>query len=219
MDRRTFIKGVVIAASTPAAACAPPRPLTLDALFADYETVIALDNQAWTIVRELEDSATMASRPEKRIQVGRRIVGIDAEGNDRFEPIYAWSIAQIEKSARSARDHQMVFARTEDHKNRVAERYVEQVAERSAAFNAIEAERRLIEDACGHTAALDTATSASARVRAVEQAILEFVPTTLEEASRKARWIVAELQGDRAHLLDREDVAEVALASIARAFG
>ena len=104
-------------------------------------------------------------------------------------------------------------------KRRVEEKSAKIVAERIELLEYLKAECRRIEDACGYTAALERAMASSARVRAIEQAILDFVPATLNEAARKARWIVTELQGNRTYLHEREDIAQVALAAIGRAIG
>ncbi|MGO6724954.1 hypothetical protein ACCS51_28790 [Rhizobium ruizarguesonis] len=219
MERRTFLKGAVIAGATPAAAWAPPRPHGLTTLFSDYEHAIELHNDAWEAVGDLADSEAMRAAPSVRVQVGRRIIGKDEAGNDVFQPIYAYGQEEIEEYERTTHGVKMLFAKGEDAKARADAWFTRSVSEKMGRLNAVKAEAQRVEAACGYTAAIERAKGASAGVRHIEQAILDFVPTTLEDAARKARWIVAELQGERALMLDRDDIALVALAAIGRAIG
>ncbi|MBX4876648.1 hypothetical protein HJA89_27815 [Rhizobium bangladeshense] len=220
MERRTFLKGAVIAGATPAAAWAPSRPHDgLDTLFSDYEHAIEFHNHAWKAVGDLADSEDMRAAPAVRIQVGRRVIGKDEVGNDVFQPIYAHRAEEIEEYERTTYAVKMLFAGHEDAKARVEAWFSRSVSEKVGRLNAVKAETKDIENACGYTAALEIAEGASTKVREIEQAILDFVPATLEDAARKARWIVAELQGDRALMLDRNDIALVALTAIGRAIG
>lgn len=219
MERRTFLKGAIVAGATPAAAWAPPRAETLASLFSEYETATDLNDVAWAALGELEDGEAMRAQPSERVQVGRRIIGRQPDGTDAYEPVYAYSVEEIESYERVSLGTQMLFAHNAAAKARVEERFAWRVAEKVGRLNAVQKECRRIEDACGYTATVDRARVASARVCAIEQTILDFVPTTLDEAARKARWIVTELQGDRTYMHDREDIAEVALAAIGRAVG
>ncbi|MBY3043707.1 hypothetical protein [Rhizobium leguminosarum] len=188
-------------------------------MFSDYEHAIELHNDAWEVVGDLEDSEAMRAAPPVRIQVGRRVIGKDGAGNDVFQPICAYGQEEIEEYERTTRGVKMLFAKHEDAKARVDGWFTRSVSEKVGRLNAVKAEAQRVENACGYTAAMERAKGASARVRDIEQAILDFVPTTLEDAARKARWIVAELQGERALMLDRDDIALVALAAIGRAIG
>lgn len=218
MERRTFLKGAIVAGATPAA-WAPPRAEMLSTLLSEYETATRIDRELWGIAADLEDCDAVRAKPRERIQVSKRFVGRDAEGADRFEPIYAYSIKDIEAHERYSLETNMLFVRNGDQRARVEGRYAQRVAEKADRLNAIKAQCQRIEDECGLTVALMHAKAASARVREIEQTILDLVPTSLEEAARKARWIVAELNDDRTYMNDREDIAQVALAAIGKAIG
>lgn len=60
MDRRTFIKGAVIAASTPAAAFAPALVTTLDALISEHA---AVTDQAGELAERIDTLSSDRSRP------------------------------------------------------------------------------------------------------------------------------------------------------------
>ncbi|MBB3745023.1 hypothetical protein FHX10_004560 [Rhizobium sp. BK591] len=82
----------------------------------------------------------------------------------------------------------------------------------------ISEETRRIKDACGLTDAERRINESSSAVKSIEREVLNFVPTTLEEASRKAQWILHKLKdSEETYLRDDADTLHAALTSIARA--
>ena len=202
------MKAALLASATPAAAWAPPRPNTLTTLFQDHADAMTVDDEAWNRLSELEDSETMSNQPRRRVQVGRMIMGRDENGEDVFDPIYCYTEEDIRENF-ERHLHPLLGVPVPAHMARMEAKLAE--------FRAIVAERQRIEDDCGYTGATKKAKATAARVKEIEQEILDFVPATLDEAARKAKWLVEQLRSDRTYLHDRDDVAEVVLASIARA--
>jgi hypothetical protein len=193
---------------------------TLETMIASYEEAYRKDQILWRILCELENLPTMQDKPAQRVQVSRYIFGKDDEGNDRSTPIFAYSENDIrEEATRNFNAGIGVFCNPRDAEKVAARRakWDSWAEGKIAELSAIEAECKTVEDACGYTEALSAARASSERVRGIENAILEQVPTTLAEAALKARWIVQGMTASRAYFNDREDFDEVAFAAIGRA--
>ncbi|TBH09909.1 hypothetical protein [Rhizobium leguminosarum] len=116
MDRRTFIKAAVVAASTPAAAMAPPAmAASLSDLIERHRQAVVVDRAAWDLASDLDD--------------------------DRAEM-----------------------------------------------------------NGSGYATAIGAARSASSVTRNLEAQIVAFIPTTLQEAADKARWIIWAYDDDFCYL-------------------
>jgi hypothetical protein len=193
---------------------------SLQTMIASYEDAYREDHVLWGIPCDIEDLPVMKGKPKRRVQVSRYIFGKDDAGNDTSKPIFAYSENEIrEEATRNFNAGIGVFCNPRD---------VEKVAARRAKWDAwaegkiaelsaIEAECKTVEDACGYTEALSAARASSERVRGIENAILDYVPTSLAEAALKGRWIVEGMKESRAYFNDRDDFPEVAFASIGRA--
>lgn len=219
MERRTFLKGAVVASATPAAAWAPPRADELTAMLQEYEVATRLDKEAWIIAGDLEEAAVMMGRTLSRVQISSMWDGTTANGVNVAKPIYAYSVSEIRTHCESNHDVQMLFVSNDAGRARVRAETEKRMNAKIAQLESMERESRRIEDACGFTAAIERAKACSKAVRSIEAAILAFVPATLDEAALKARWIIAELDIGRGYLNDLEwsDLLLDILTPIARA--
>jgi hypothetical protein len=211
MERRNFLKAAVIAASTPAAAWAPSRGISLETLIEDHTAATQLDHQAWGRVVDIEESDAMEARPIAQVAITRPHPSYDLQ--------FAKSIDEIEASA--ARDLNIrlsICGDNEPARQRATDEIDRLVADRAGRLAELQSERRAIEDECGFTEALASAEAAADRVRATEQSILDYVPVSLEEAARQARWVLDGLRRGHGYLCDRENASAEALATLARAF-
>ncbi|KQQ70891.1 hypothetical protein ASF70_18765 [Rhizobium sp. Leaf321] len=194
--------------------------IALQTMIASYEEAYREDQILWGIPCEIEDLPAMKEKPRRRVQVGKLIVGRDDAGNDTFQPIFAYSEAKIREEASRSFDAGVGLFCNPKNTTQMAVRKAKWDAwadSKIAELATIEAACKEFEDACGYTVALKAAVASSDRVRALENSILEYVPTSLDEAAIKSRWIVQGMNNSRAYFNDREDFAEVAFAAIGRA--
>ncbi|WP_430251274.1 hypothetical protein [Neorhizobium sp. DAR64860/K0K1] len=219
MNRRTILKGAIVASATPAAAWAPPHADVLDALLREYEAATRLDYESWEIVCDLEDVAHDRGARDPRVQICSTWDGKTEDGKNITKPVYAYSVAEIRDWYEKNNDTQLLFVSNDEGRARVRAETDKRMTEKVARFEALQSECRRIEDACGYSAAMERAKACSEAVRSIEGAILALVPTTLDEAAKKARWIIAELDSGRGYLNDREwaDLMLDAMAPLGRA--
>ena len=216
MERRSFIKGAIVASAIPAAARADGYD-KLNALMQDYEAATLADKEAWGRELEMSKNEAMKAKPPERVQLGRLSYGADVNGERVHAPIYAYFANQIEEYYQENHSRQVMFSpgAIDKVEAETAKRTREQIAE----LEDIKKTCRKIENACGYTEVSMLANAASRAVQVLEREIINYVPQTLDEAARKARWIVAELDSGRGYLNDREyaDLILDALMPIGRA--
>ena len=221
MDRRTFIKGAVVAAATPGVVSSADsvEHSTLLALIAKHGNLYTADDQAWGRVFNLDDSEAMRSAPRTSVQVSRLLVGRTVEGENIFQPIIAHSESEITAYFDDHLQHIDMMtgssipawreARLKAHNDRRQAKLDE--------FRACREARKRHEDQCGYTAAMEAAQATMREVKSVEALIIKYIPATLEEAAIKARWLVKKMNDDRSYLNDYEAALEEALDAIGRA--
>lgn len=219
MDRRTFIKGSVIAAATPGVVSSADtvEPSMLLGLIAKHETLYNIDSEEWNRLSDIEDA--MQDAPPVAVQVGRLMTGRDEDRNRMFTPILARSEDEVCTYFDKHRTQLAYFHQTssEQRCEIVLRAHDDAKQEKLAELRRAAAERDKYEEACGYKAAREAAFRTMEAVKEVEQLILDYVPASLEEAAIKARWVVKKMNDDRSYLLDHEDALEEALAAIGRA--
>ncbi|MBX5236282.1 hypothetical protein HJC02_29080 [Rhizobium sp. NLR4a] len=223
MDRRTFIKGAVVAASTPATLGAESLADPLGELFERQKAAYAADSTEWDRFSDIIDSDAMRNTPEMRVRVGQLIIGRIENGGKITDPIYAYDEKEI-RDHFAKHDHWTFFKREALSEAEIARKTREQATlfarmdAKIAEFHALEAEAERIKEECGYSVAQRRCKASSDAVKDIERLILDYVPATLEEASRKARWILDMWESsDDTYLRDDPDTLELALRSIARA--
>jgi len=221
MDRRTFIKGAVVAASTPAAAFAPPAlAASLATLIERHRLAIVEDRAAWDAVADVDALLdTIPGRNMPKVHISNVL---SWNGTERVStPTYAYSEEAIRKPILQHMEGQMAMAGTNEvMREKIRQGYMAKLEEKLADFRAQEAVYKQQEDEAGYTAAMEKARAAANVVRALEADIIAFVPQPLQDASTKAAWIVWAYEDDFCYLADTKDgphVLVTALTAIARA--
>ncbi|MBX5008155.1 hypothetical protein [Rhizobium lentis] len=223
MDRRTFIKGAIVAASTPATVGADRLGDPLGALFERQRAAYAADSIEWDRFSDITDGVAMRALPKLRVEVGKLILGRDEDGSKITEAIFAYDEPEI-RDHFVKHDHWTFFKREAlseaeiERKSREQATLFARMDAKITEFHALEAEAERIKEECGYSDAQRRCKASSDAVKDIERLILDYVPATLEEASRKARWILDMWESsDDTYLRDNPDTLELALRSIARA--
>lgn len=219
MNRRHTLaltgSGIVAALSAmsgPVAASRPDHSLTaVEALIQRHARAVLAEKAAWDEVPSDDDPR----RPDVRVQISKLLKGRDADGNDIFEPVWAYDNKRIEQSVNKHRDAVIgMWGHRPGETERLTELYAAKAAEKIATLAALQAEDDRILAEIGYTAAVDKASAALDAVRALEHEILSFVPQTLSAAVRKAQWAIAGAADDGDYYLDGADMQKL-VASIA----
>lgn len=183
-----------------------PSLAALEALIARHTELIAAADLAWQQVPKIPESVVL---PDARVQVGRRLLGRDDDGNDVYSPIWAMSDERIEEHyARNRSASLSIYG--EAKADEINARFDARIAEKKAELAAIDAEIDRISDEWGLTAAEKAAASASEAIFVLEREIKAFRPQSIAAAARLARWAVQ----SHDYYLDRDDLI-VVLTSIA----
>ncbi|PWJ73851.1 hypothetical protein C7441_12535 [Pseudaminobacter salicylatoxidans] len=199
-----------------ARANAETMPFELQELLSSHASIIGESEANWTKVNEIEDCEAMARAPINRVLIGRTLlVGRDDDGNERWRENYAFSAEHIEEYCKPHLVAMLAMCgANEDCERKATESHAAFVRSKIAELAAIENQRKLIADECGYTAAYSTALASSKELKAIEEKIVRFVPSSLSEAAKLAEFVAANT--DDGVMLDEDEVLE-ALRSIARA--
>jgi hypothetical protein len=207
--------GVVAAlttiAATARASSVDPSLAAVEALIQRHAGAVNAGKAAWEAIPSDDDPR----RPWVRVQVGRLLTGRDDDGNDIFEPIWAYSDENIEQLINRSRPASLSIGGPE-RAAAVNERFDARIAAAKAELAALQAEDDRILAQIGYTAATEKASVALDVVRAIEHEILSFVPGTLAAAARQAEWATAGLADDGDYYLDGADMQKL-VASISAA--
>ena len=205
----------VVAAPLATAEAEPDTSLVeLEVLLAAHEEAITQNNRNW------EKSDDLDTERSSKVRVGYVLRGLDDDGNDIKEPIFAYSVESIlEHYERSKGPALSIWGSAPDGVERVRkinERYEEITREKIDEFLALEAEKKRREDASGYTAALAAAEAATAAVREIEARIMAFAPQSLAAARRLAQWALASSESNR-HCFDgADDLLTMVLGTLAK---
>jgi hypothetical protein len=220
MDRRTFIKGAVIAASTPGVVASGEagQPSILHDLFHEHQRTLQADDVAWGVVFDVGELEPMNSMRMPAVQIGQLMVGKHADGNKMFKPIMAHTDDEIRAHFERLLNSFPGLGYIPDLDERVRDGYRHQLEAKLDELAALTREQERVKCECGFTKAIEDAEKTAGAVRSVERQILDYVPRSLEEAAAKASWILKAYQEERGYLYEDEAAAlEAALASIGRA--
>jgi len=173
----------------------------------------AINSFDWDVSAQIENRISH-SLPNVRVQVGRVLKGRDDEGNNIWEPMYAYTPDCIERHYQREEGFCDVLQRKGTPGYQSAVKCIrQQKQEKLDELAALRAEAKRIEDDAGYTAACDQARATSQVVTAIESDILAFVPGSLAAAARLASWVSSAMEDG---FLNDEGVA-AALASIGKA--
>lgn len=208
-----LVAALATIATTARASSVDSSLAAVEVLIQRHADAVYAGKAAWEAIPSDDDPL----RPCVRVQVGKLLKGRDDDGNDIFEPIWAYDDKRIEQSVNRHRDAMIgMWGHRPGETEILTERYAAKVAEKKAALAALQAEDDRILAEIGYTAAMDKASAALDAVRAIEQEILSFVPGTLAAAARQAEWATAGLADEGDYYLDGADMQKL-VASIAAA--
>lgn len=192
----------------------------LAALFANYAVAVEANTRAWDEHSRIDGLPELQDRPWPKVQVGRLYKGRDGEGNEIYNPIYAYRVDDIEKKVQSHLDAALAVhgngRSAEDRIARIRKSYADKAAEWTAELQGMVDQRKAMEDAAGLTAALEAGNATSAKVREIEQQIIAHVPTTLADVAAIAAWTIKGMSDDAENPLD-DDAPLTVLASFGKA--
>ncbi len=187
----------------------------VEALIQRHTDAVRAEKAAWDDVPEDDDPR----RQHVRVQVGKLLKGRDDDGNDIWDPIWAYNDERIEQSINRHRDAMIgMWGHRPGETERLTDLYATKVTEKKEQLAALRAEDDRILAEIGYTAAEQKASAALDAVRALEHEILSFVPQTLAAAVRQAQWAIAGSEDDGDYYLDGADMQKL-VQSIAAAGG
>lgn len=227
MKRRALLQALPLIGIAPAAAAVPSGTVEaqLDTLIANHRDAVAIDNQRWDALEKIEEGIA-GTRPFCRVQTSRLLGLRNDDGTDNWTPIYSYTVEAIEKVRDDDIRHLVRFhcwgKGREAQEQQIREKRTAWADGKIAELQALEAERKRIEDESGYTAALASASASADAVRDIERAIVAMVPDTLTAAAKKAGWIVRAYRGageGGSYLSDIDDVLLLALETIGPAGG
>ncbi|PDT82911.1 hypothetical protein [Sinorhizobium sp. BJ1] len=190
-------------------------------MFDRHAHAYAVDSAAWAAVGDFEDAPQIRAMPEARVQCGQTLLGRDSEGKEIWQPSYCYSVESITKHVAGHRDTHLSLLsgeRNKANREKVEAQFEQILKEKLDAFAAVEAERKLIEDECGYSQAMEAARGTSKAVKEIERAIIDYLPRSLDEAAQKAAWVVSVFNSCGGYIEDEKQLVET-LSSIAKAFG
>ncbi|SDP45988.1 hypothetical protein SAMN05428967_2218 [Phyllobacterium sp. YR620] len=198
------------------------RPMAIDpslnainALIAAHQAAYAIDEAAWLAVSKIEDSEAIRGIKFPSVHVGRKLLGRDGHRNDVWEPIYVYSVEDIDYHIDIHLCSALAMCgNREDWKELERRKYEAKRAEHKANLAIQKAEQKRVEDGSGYTDALEAARATNAEVKKIERAIVAFVPQSLAAAVRLASFACENLDGNS--YFEEKDLLAV-LASIGRA--
>lgn len=200
-----------------------PAPSLLDALIANHNEAIKHDCVTWTIVGDLTealDESPDGHQPPK-VQTSVLYCGKDDDGKDIRKPQFSYSEEDIREVFTRHKHSQLALypgPGVNVSRDKVAARYDADMEAKISEFRELVAAYEKREADIGLTAALKAAKATSAEVRLIEAMIVDFVPATLAEASRKSAWCAWAYEDDYAYLGDH-DQAHNPLVSALSAIG
>ncbi|MGV1757641.1 hypothetical protein ACQZ6F_17405 [Rhizobium sp. A22-96] len=162
-----------------------PSLHTLRDLIDRHVRLWEIDEALWRAFSDIEDSEPMKACPPLRVQIGTLRHGCDEEGQPIRTPIHATSLEQIAQEAQKNMDFQIGLFVSRDNAAGIARleaKRTEWVAEKTAQFNAICAERTRIQDECGFTAAEQAAFASTDAVKDIERQIVDLATNDFETA-------------------------------------
>lgn len=220
MDRRTFIKTAVAAATAPVAPAAPAHAhanSALPDLIQRHNTALAADKAAWALLADLEEA--LASNPDHvmpKVQVG----SVQKYGGEKV-PRFCYFEEEIVGIISSHMEARVAMCGShEGLKQHARNGYQAIIDEKVAELRRLTAEHKAREDRAGVTEASKRAGETANAVRALELEIVSFVPSNFEEAVAKAAWVAWAYQDDFCYIYgdgDGSDALLSALQSIAAA--
>jgi hypothetical protein len=211
--------GAVSTAAIPAQGMAmtttPSDLATIEDLIATLAKAYAENSKLWEIAGALD------TEPPCKVQVSRLYCGRDDEGNEQFNPVYAYSAEQI---ASCYDRHMNALLSINSHgpngeaaARKIRENIAARIKEKQKELTALNAAKESREIASGYRSAMDAVNASTDVVQSIEAQILGFVPQSMEVASRLARWAAETYRTDRHCLFDPEDLLTTALNSIGKA--
>jgi hypothetical protein len=224
ITRRSTITGaaaLLVTAGTAHAGLDTDNSVTaLRTLIARYEALCKIADGAWEKADIIEACEAMNSAPRVRVQVGKLLhMTRDENGNDNFDPIYAYSDLEIERKIKPHMDGRLAMCwgpKKIEQAAAIRAGYAARIQTKKDELAALQAENDRIEIECGYRAAVDEASDASDACRAALQEIVGFLPSSLATAATLAAWIVWAASNDGVLQVGQDEVS-TALASIAKA--
>ncbi|OJU52373.1 MAG: hypothetical protein BGO03_12000 [Mesorhizobium sp. 61-13] len=196
--------------SVQAARTAPRNGLALlNELIEAHTAEYARNDELWERAGELD------TEPNCKVVVGRFYKGRDDDGENIYEPMYAYFNERIEEHYK--RDLAVCLSLVGNDTTKAGEIrdcIAAKVASKNAELAALEAEREAREIASGFRDAYAAAEASSEAVSAIETQIAAFVPASMAEAIRLAQWSVEAHRKDRVF---KDDWCAVVLANIGKA--
>lgn len=186
-----------------------PSLAAIDDLIRRHEEAWKVDNAAWDDIPDPE-------LPLCRIEVARRYLGRDDNGEELYEPVYLFTEDQIRDSyQRNLKAHLSVWGGSPEREASIRAKYEKLLQQRLDELAALKAEVKRVEDESGYTGACKKARATAAIVKAIEAEIIAFVPQSLAAATRKVKWVLSVYEEERCYFAD-DDFVDI-LQSIARA--
>lgn len=197
--------------SVQAARTAPRNGLALlNELIEAHTAEYARNDELWERAGELD------TEPNCKVVVGRFYRGKDVDGENIYEPIYAYCDEQIDEFHERDLSAQLSIwgngPAGADNARKIQERHNVKVASKKAELAALEAERKRREIASGFHAAYAAAGASSEALKVIEAQISAFVPASMAEVIRLAQWSADASREGRV-----DDCCEVILTNIGKA--
>lgn len=211
--RRKMLTGIAAssAMSFPAAAAQHDASLAdVEALVAKHAQLVAAEFAAYDAVPDISH----VKLPRARVKVGKKLIEKNDDGEDCFEPVWAYSEPEIIEAYTRIQGSMSAVLRDPAKLAVQTDRWEAAKQEKLAEFRAVAAEKERLLVESGYRPAEDAAVALGWQRHQMELTIVAYRPTSLAAAVRLCAWAAA--GSDDTYWLDEKETKQL-LLSIASA--